>query len=228
MIQPAPILVFDVNETLLDLTTLEPLFETIFGDRHAMRDWFAELILYSQTLTLAGDYRPLNELAGATLRMQGDIAGLTITDADVRSLAAAIASMPAMDDAIPALERFRMAGFRRVTLTNSPPAASPTPLERAGLAGYFEQHFSVDAVRCFKPAPACYRHVADGLGVPTADLCLVACHGWDTLGAEAVGCQSAFVKRPGNALITLSGVPGSAFIADDLCSLATLMGCPSP
>lgn len=33
----APILVFDVNETLLDLETLEPLFQRLFGDRLAMR-----------------------------------------------------------------------------------------------------------------------------------------------------------------------------------------------
>ena len=28
-----PLIVFDVNETLLDLTTMEPTFERIFGDK---------------------------------------------------------------------------------------------------------------------------------------------------------------------------------------------------
>ena len=28
-----PLIVFDVNETLLDLTTMEPTFERIFADR---------------------------------------------------------------------------------------------------------------------------------------------------------------------------------------------------
>jgi 2-haloacid dehalogenase len=28
-----PLIVFDVNETLLDLATMEPTFERIFGDR---------------------------------------------------------------------------------------------------------------------------------------------------------------------------------------------------
>lgn len=160
--------------------------------------------------------------------MQGDIAGLTITDSDVQSLAMAIASMPATDDAGSALERFRTAGFRMVTLSNSPPLTSPTPLERAGLAGYFERHLSVDAVRCFKPAPACYQHVADTLDVPTRNLCLVACHAWDTFGAQAVGCQGAFIRRPGNANIPISGVSGPTFVADDLGALATLMGCLNP
>jgi hypothetical protein len=38
-----PLIVFDVNETLLDLETMVPIFERIFGDRSAMRLWFANL-----------------------------------------------------------------------------------------------------------------------------------------------------------------------------------------
>ena len=42
-----PLIVFDVNETLLDLETMEPTFERIFGDKSAMRLWFADLTLMS-------------------------------------------------------------------------------------------------------------------------------------------------------------------------------------
>ena len=226
MTRTAPILVFDVNETLLDLTILEPVFVRLFGDRRAMREWFAELIVYAQTLTLAGQYRPFNELAAAVLRMRGEIAGVTIREADVESLAEAIGAMPAHGDVAPALARLQAAGFRLVTLTNSPPADSPTPLERAGIAGFFEDHFSVDAAARFKPAPECYRQVAEVLGVPASDLCLVACHIWDTIGAQAVGFQGAFVRRPGNATIRLPGLAEPDFVADDLGMLATRMGCP--
>jgi hypothetical protein len=40
-----PLIVFDINETPLDLGTMEPTFERIFGDKSAMRLWFANLIL---------------------------------------------------------------------------------------------------------------------------------------------------------------------------------------
>ena len=49
-----PLIVFDVNETLLDLETMQPTFKRIFGDKSAMRLWFADLILYSAALTVAG------------------------------------------------------------------------------------------------------------------------------------------------------------------------------
>jgi 2-haloacid dehalogenase len=53
-----PLIVFDVNETLLDLTTMEPTFERIFRDKGAMRLWFANFIMYSSALTVAGCYVP--------------------------------------------------------------------------------------------------------------------------------------------------------------------------
>jgi 2-haloacid dehalogenase len=40
-----PLIVFDVNETLLDLETMEPTFQRIFGDQRAMRLWFANFIM---------------------------------------------------------------------------------------------------------------------------------------------------------------------------------------
>jgi len=57
-----PVIVFDVNETLLDLDTLRPTFDRIFNDPAAMRLWFADLILYSEALTLAGVYVPFTNI----------------------------------------------------------------------------------------------------------------------------------------------------------------------
>ena len=48
------VLVFDVNETLIDFESMDPLFEKIFGDRRVMREWLSQLIMYSMTITLSG------------------------------------------------------------------------------------------------------------------------------------------------------------------------------
>src|SRR6201997_2171984 len=77
-----PIIVFDVNETLLDLDSIRPVFDRIFSDPAAMRLWFADLILYSEALTLAGVYVPFTDIGGAVLRMLAATRGITISDAD--------------------------------------------------------------------------------------------------------------------------------------------------
>lgn len=214
------IIVFDVNETLLDLATLEPLFERLFGNPAVMREWFAQLILYSQTMTLSGLHAPFAALAAGALRMIATIHGEELRDQDIDELKTLIGSMPAHPDAAPALARLRDAGFRLVTLTNSASAPPPTPLERAGLGDFFERNFSVEAVGKFKPAPETYRHVAEETGVDVANLCLVACHLWDTIGAQAAGCRGALVTRPGNAVLPAENVPIPDVIAEDLANLA--------
>lgn len=214
------VIVFDVNETLLDLTTLEPIFDRVFGEVDKMREWFAQLVLYSQAMTISGLYTPFGELASATLRMIGETSGVHIADEDVDDLIRRVQSMPVLPDVAPALERLRRAGFRLVTLTNSAPSASPTPLERAGIATYFESNFSVHKVGRFKPARECYDMVASELDVRASDLCMVACHLWDTIGAQATGCRAALVRRPGNAVLPAPNVPVPDIVVDDMHAFA--------
>ena len=219
--KPSPsIIVFDVNETLLDIDTLAPLFARLFGDDKILREWFAQLVLYSQTMTLSGLYTPFGELGVGALQMTADIHQVTLTDDDINEFKQRMADMPAHPDAIPALTKLRTVGFRLVTLTNSASNASNTPLEKAGLNEFFEQSFSVETVEKFKPAPETYQMVAKEMSVAMSDLCLVACHLWNTIGAQAAGCQGAFVTRPYNAMLPASKVPTPDFMAADLVTLA--------
>ncbi len=80
--------------------------------------------------------------------------------------------MPAHPDVADGLRALNDQGYRLVTLTNSPPNPNaPTPLEHAGLAGYFERQFSVDPSRMYKPSLRLYEDVAAALGVaPSACL----------------------------------------------------------
>ncbi len=56
-----------------------------------------------------------------------------------------------------------------------------------------------------------YRVVAAGaLEVDPGAICLVACHVWDTIGAAAVGWQTALVLREGNAPSTSARNPISS------------------
>ena len=50
-------LVFDVNETLIDFESMHPLFEKLFGDRRVLQEWLGHLIMYSMTITLSGLYK---------------------------------------------------------------------------------------------------------------------------------------------------------------------------
>jgi 2-haloacid dehalogenase len=214
-----PIIVFDVNETLLDLEAIRPTFDRLFDDPAAMRLWFAGLITYSEALTLAEVYVPFTEIGGAVLRMLAATRGIAITDADGAELTERFASMPPHPEVPAALRRLRDHGFRLFTLTDNTLEISGTQLERAGVIDVFERRFSVDeTVERHKPAPEAYHWVAKELEVDPQDICLVACHVWDTLGALAAGWQAGLILRQGNAPLDIGPQPN--YVGDDLDALA--------
>jgi 2-haloacid dehalogenase len=203
-----PTLIFDVNETLLDLDALAPLFERLFGERAALREWFAQLILYSEAMTLIGDYVPFGELGGAVLRMIGTSRGIDVPDGDIQMVKEAVATMPVHAEVPAALHRLRAAGFRMFTLTNNPKATCERQLRNAGIAELFDGQFSVDeSVRRYKPAREVYRMVEQALLISPSQLWLIACHTWDILGASAAGWKTALILRSGNAPLSVGGQP---------------------
>jgi NADPH2:quinone reductase len=143
-----------------------------------------------------------------------------ITDDDLHAVRAGFATMPAHDDVATGLAQLRDAGYRLVTLTNSPTSSGgETPLQRAGLGDFFEREFSVDAARVFKPATRLYLDVAEQLGVEPSDCMMVAAHTWDTIGAQAAGFSGALILREGNAPLPAPGTPQPTVVASDLIDL---------
>jgi len=214
-----PIIVFDVNETLLDLDAINPTFDRIFNDPAAMRLWFAGLITYSEALTLSGVYVPFTDIGGAVLRMLAATRDITITDADAAELTNRFATMPPHPEVPAALRRLRDHGFRLFTLTDNTLEISGRQLEHGGIIDLFERRFSVDeTVRRHKPAQEAYHSVAAALGVNPSDMCMIACHVWDTIGAQAAGLQAGLILREGNAPLDVGPQPN--YIGKDLDAVA--------
>jgi 2-haloacid dehalogenase len=196
-----PLIVFDVNETLLDLETMEPTFERIFRERGAMRLWFANFIMYSAALTVAGCYVPFTDIGGAVMKMIADTRGIKITDGDKKELTDKFSTMPPHAEVPAALRKLRAAGFRLFTLTDNLLEVQTRQLTNGGIVDLFERRFSADGVKHHKPSRQAYGHVEKELGAKASDFCLIACHTWDTLGAVAAGWEAALIKRPGNDLL---------------------------
>jgi 2-haloacid dehalogenase len=213
-----PMIVFDVNETLLDLGTLEPTFQRIFDDKSAMRLWFANLILYSAALTVAGVYVPFTDIGSAVMKMLADTRAIRVTDNDKKELTEKFSTMPPHPEVPAALRKLRNAGFRLFCLTDNLLEVQTRQLEHGGIVDLFERRFSADGVKHHKPSPQAYAYVEKELGVEPSQLYLIACHTWDTLGAVAAGWQGALIKRVGNDVLGVG--PQPHIVGNDLNDVA--------
>ncbi len=203
----ARICVFDVNETLLDLGALDPIFERIFGDASVRYLWFEQFIQSALVATVTNAYSDFGTIGRAALEMTAIRHGVTLSDEDRTQITDGIRSLPPHPDVAENLARLKDAGVRLATLTNSTAQVAEAQLTNAGLAIYFELMLSADTVRRLKPAPEPYRMAAERLGVDVGEIRLVAAHAWDIAGARRAGCATAFVARPGKLLDPLVEQP---------------------
>ncbi|MEO8089893.1 MAG: haloacid dehalogenase type II [Gemmatimonadales bacterium] len=213
------LILFDVNETLLDLRVLDPLFERALGTTQAREAWFQQMLMLAFQATILDQYRPFGDHARAALRMVALKLGRPLSEADEGAILDQMKKLPAFPDVAPGLARLREGEFRLAALTNSTEEVGTAQLRHAGILDQFERVFSADGVRRLKPAPEPYQMAAYQMGVGPADAWLVAAHGWDVAGAAAVGCRTAFVARPGKVLDPLATPP--TLVVADLAALAS-------
>jgi 2-haloacid dehalogenase len=191
----AKVLVFDVNETLLDLAVLREPFARAFGDAGALPEWFGRLLHGSLVATVTDSYEDFREIAKHVLDAVAARRGRDLQAADRDGILGAMLDLPAHPEVPGALSRLRSAGFPLATLTNSSQEMARAQLERAGILGHFDEVLSVQEVRCYKPAPEPYRMAALRLGTDPSEMRMVAAHDWDVWGAVRAGCAAGYVAR---------------------------------
>jgi 2-haloacid dehalogenase len=212
------VLAFDVNETLLDLRALDGAFERVFGDRSFRPAWFQQMLQLSFVGGLTGEYVDFTAAQNAALRMVAQRADHVLSERDVEEIVGGMRRLPAHPDVAESLLELRAAGFRLVTLTNSPLEVVRDQLAFAGLTDLVDGVLSADEVKQLKPGPKPYQLVAERTGVDISAVRLVAAHAWDISGALAAGARATFVARAGMVPSPLGQQPD--MIVSDLRELA--------
>ena len=192
------VIVFDVNETLSDMSPMAGRFADIGAPEHLARLWFATLLRDAFALTSAGAQEPFAELAVAALRtvlhgvqLDRDLEAATDHVMDGFSR---LTVHPDVPDGVRALRR---SGHRLVTLTNGSAQVAERLLAAAGVREEFEALLSVEDAGVWKPARASYEYAARVCGTEPADMLLVAVHPWDIDGAARAGMGTAWINRDG-------------------------------
>ena len=191
------VMVFDVNETLLDLAALRPAFSEMMGSAETMGEWFARLLHGSLVANHTGHYRTFEMLAVEALLVVAEKRGREVTADRAAELVGRMRTLPPHPDVVPTVAALADKGWRMVALTNGSQDAAEAQIANSGLDTYFDRVLSVESVGKFKPAPETYLWAATQLEVEIDEMLMVAAHDWDIIGARSVGCPGAYIARPG-------------------------------
>jgi 2-haloacid dehalogenase len=213
-----PVLIFDVNETLLDMTPLKKSVNALLDNEQGFRIWFGMLLHYSTVSNSINEYHDFGKIAGATLTMAATSMNKKVNEDEIKEALSTIKTLQAYPDVEKGLQLLKDNGFRLATLTNSPPHALKQQLINSNLTLYFEQALSIDNLKKYKPAAETYLWAAKELAVKPEEMLMIAAHGWDLAGASHAGLATCFIAREGQSLYTLSSKPD--FEANDILAIA--------
>lgn len=193
------LVIFDVNETLSDMSGLAKVFEENGLAPYVATTWFGGLLRDGFALTVTGANPEFATLAKASLRATAQAHGVDDAGGAADAVMMAFAQLPVHGDVVEGVRALASTGVRLVTLTNGSASVAQGLFERNGIADCFERLLSVEQAPAWKPAASAYAYALEECDVSASEAMLVAVHPWDIHGAAAAGLRTAFVNRAGNA-----------------------------
>jgi 2-haloacid dehalogenase len=192
------VIVFDVNETLSDMSPMAGRFTDIGAPGHLAALWFATLLRDGFALTAAGGQQPFADLGvGALTTVLRGVELNRDLDAAIGHVMDGFSRLSVHPDVPDGVRALRRSGRRLVTLTNGSTQVSEGLFAGAGIREEFEALLSVEDAGAWKPARAAYEYAARTCGTEPADMLLVAVHPWDVDGAARAGMATAWITRDG-------------------------------
>ena len=192
------VVVFDVNETLSDMSPMATRFADVGLPAHLAKTWFASVLRDGFALTAVGASERFVVLADKLFRSLADPAQLDRdVDAAVEHVLTGFLSLPVHPDVVESVRALRAAGFRLVTLSNGATQVAQKLFEAAGIHDEFEKLLSVEDAGIWKPHRRAYEYAARACDVEFSRMLLVAVHPWDIDGAARAGMSTAWIDRAG-------------------------------
>ena len=213
-------IIFDVNETLLDMQKLENRVNAEFDNDLAFQVWFSKLLHYSLVENDTENHHDFSQVALVTFKMCSNYFGKEYSEEQIKSILKLVKELPAYPEVFEALKNLKK-DYILIALTNGNQETAEAQLKYAKIDGFFDAIYSVDVVGKFKPHKSTYQKVLSDHQLTASEVLMVAAHGWDIAGAQNAGLKTAFISRPGKSTYPLAKRPDH--IAEDLENLTNIL-----
>ncbi|MGO1233048.1 MAG: haloacid dehalogenase type II [Marinobacter sp.] len=208
-------LAFDVYGTLVDPMGMAELLRPEAGDDAGALAalWREKQLEFSFRKGLMRAYEDFGVCTRQSLRYACEVHGVGLSRTREDELMTAYLSLPAFDDALPALKSLN-GNYPLYAFSNGSYPALEKVLGHNDLLGQLDGLVSVDDIKSFKPDPAVYTHARRMTGAWDQPLCLVSSNAWDVIGARAAGLRAIWVKRDAARVFEDWGIEPSAVVTD--------------
>lgn len=190
------VIVFDVNETLSDMSEMASRFTDLGLPAGLAQTWFGSVLRDGFALTSVGASEKFSVLGDHLFRALVDPAALNRDiDEAVEHVLTGFMSLPLHLDIVDGLRALHATGARLVTLSNGGAKVAENLLARGGVRDLFEHILSVEDAGAWKPDRSAYEYAARVCGTELSNMMMVAVHPWDIDGSARAGMNTAWINR---------------------------------
>ncbi|MHC6231097.1 haloacid dehalogenase type II [Arthrobacter sp. MMS24-T111] len=213
------VIVFDVNETLSDMSPMSDRFREVGAPADMAKPWFATLLRDGFALAVSGDNGSFSTIGADVLRrLLSDVRLDRPLDEVVEHVMGGMKDLDVHPDVPAGIRALKGAGFRLVTLSNGSAQIAEEVFSHAGIRDEFEAVLSVENASAWKPVRSSYDYAAASTGSDPGSMLLVAVHPWDIHGASRAGLRTAWLNRTGDSYPAYFAAP--EFTVSSLTGLA--------
>src|SRR6267378_1006712 len=200
-------LVFDAYGTLFDPFAVRTRAEELFpgNDTALSQLWRSKQLEYSWLRTLMGRYENFWKITEDALIFSCRALKLSCAEHQRKQLMQVYLTLPAFPEVKPALEK--LSHLPLSILSNGTPEMLSPLVAANGMAHFFKNIFSVDALRMYKPRPEVYQHAVASLGIHKEAIGFVSSNYWDIAGATSFGFRTYWLNRSAVAADELDITP---------------------
>lgn len=217
-LQKPAVILFDVYETLLDMSEVERKVNNLMDSKRGYMVWFELFMQYCFVDNCTVQFNDFTAIAKATMKMAAKTFDTDLSDSSIEYVLELLKHLPLNENVQKGLSEISNQNFRIAALTNSTEHTVRERMERTGLISYFESVLSAEQVKKYKPSIEVYNWAAKKLDEKPENILMVSSHGWDIAGAANAGMQAAYIKTDKQMLYPLA--PAPAIIAKDVIDLS--------
>lgn len=216
------LILFDVYETLLDMSMVESKMNDLLNSKRSYRIWIELLMQYCLLESSSGQFHDFSTVSHAALTTTGEIVGHSVTDQMNEDIMLLMKHAPLHEAVEEGLSKLNDQGYRLAALTNASVSIIKERMDATGLVSYFEFVISAEQIKKYKPSRESYEAVSKKAGLAPSEILVATSRGWDLCGAVNAGMRTVFIQHGHRNLYPLA--PEPIMKAKNLVELAQQLG----
>lgn len=190
------VIVFDVNETLSNMSPIAQRFDEVGAPAFLADTWFATVLRDGFALAAAGGTAAFLQIGSHLAResLRDQTLNRPIDEA-VDHIMTGFGALQLHPDVAAGIHGLKQRQLRLVTLSNGSADLARTLLAQAHLEHEFDALLTVENAPAWKPVRSSYEYAAHACGVSLVDMLLIAVHPWDIHGAAQAGLSTGWLNR---------------------------------